>query len=93
MSHSTPWIVGALVAFFSVNGIGGYWFVQRIGRRAVATDQKLTDSGQALVGFKDLVAAIQEERREERARDKARIAELEAQVAALKAVVESRRNK
>ena len=62
MSGSAPWLVGALVTVFvAVVGPAGY-LVTRLSRRTATADQKITETGQALAAFKDLVQDLQEER-------------------------------
>lgn len=80
MGQSAPWIVGALLtAFVAVAGPAGI-LVARVQRRSTTADQKITETGQALSGFRDLVGDLQEER----AALKQEVAALKAENAALK---------
>lgn len=62
MTGNAPWIVGVvvtvLVAMLGTNGV----LVERMRRRSTDADRKLTDTGQALTGFKELVDDIREQR-------------------------------
>lgn len=62
MTGNAPWIVGAvvtvLVALLGANGL----LVERMRRRSTHADRKLTDTGQALTGFKELVDDVREQR-------------------------------
>lgn len=73
-------MVGALLTLFAGNSLFGIWLTERMRQRSATADQKLTDTGQALGGFRDLVGELQEER----AALKTEIAELRAENTALK---------
>lgn len=78
----TPWLVGTLVSLFAGNSIFGIWLTGRIQRRSADADRKLTDTGQALGGFRDLVTDLQEER----SALKAEVADLKAELRRIKRV-------
>lgn len=78
--NNTPWVVGVLIALFAGNSIFGIWLTERFRQKSTTADQKITDTGQALGGFKDLVTDLQEER----ASLRADIDELKAEIARLK---------
>jgi hypothetical protein len=76
----TPAIWAAIIiAVFGANGAGTAWLLGRAQRRSKDAENKITESGVAMGGFRDLVVSLQAERS---AKD-ARIAALEARVAEL----------